>query len=147
MMIGGGLRARIVTLAILLVIFGAGVAVGVAVDRQVAAAADAPTPAVAPAPADEREGDREERRRRGPMIERVGLDDDQKARVDSIFHAWGGRMSSLQKEYREHYWAVVDSTRAAMREVLTPEQAMAYDSLVAENDRRRRPGSVSLPRN
>jgi Spy/CpxP family protein refolding chaperone len=147
MMMAGGLRARLATLAILLVVFGAGLAVGVAVDRQVAAAADAPASVAGTSSADEPERDREERRRRGPMVEKVGLDQDQKVQVDSIFRAWGGRMSSLQKEYREHYWAVVDSTRAAMRTVLTPEQAMAYDSLVAENDRRRRPDSVSLPRN
>lgn len=148
-MIPGGVRARLLTLLILLLVFGAGLAVGVAVDRQVAAAADAPNVA----PVEERrsgehgDDDDDEPRRRLPMIERVGLSDAQRLEVDSVFRSWGERMSSLQKEYRLHYWAVVDSTRAAMREVLNPEQAMAYDSLVVQNDRRRRPDSVSLPRN
>lgn len=160
--LSGGLRARLATLAILGVVFGAGLVVGVAVDRQVVSAADAP-PSTRPAENDrerdrdrgDREGrddrddrdDGDERRRRTPMIERVGLSETQKQEVDSIFRSWGGRMSDLHKEYRSHYWEVVDSTRAAMRRVLTPEQAAAYDSLVAESDRRRRPNSVTLPRN
>jgi hypothetical protein len=81
------------------------------------------------------------------MIERVGLTPEQEVQVDSIVAARGDIMSELQKEYRERYWQIVDSTRSALRRTLTEEQAIQYDSLAAENDRRRRPGSVRIPRN
>lgn len=139
------LRARLFALVILVVVFGAGFAVGVAVDRQVAAASDAPPSAASSRSGGEDHGD--EPRQRRPLVERVGLSEEQRVQVDSIFHRFGGQMAELQKEYRDQYWSIVDRTRGAMRSILTPEQAAIYDSLLAENDRRRRPDSVSLPRN
>jgi hypothetical protein len=138
-------RARLATFGILVLVFGAGLAVGVAVDRQVAAA-DAPAATErVPARGDSREEGAPRERRM--MIERVGLTPDQKVKVDSIVAARADIMAGLQKEYRELYWQIVDSTRASLRRTLTEDQALQYDSLAAENDRRRRPESVSIPRN
>jgi hypothetical protein len=147
-----GFTTRVATLAILLLVFVAGLAVGVAVDRQVAAAADAPPPAPPvlterPADPEEREDGDDPPRERRMMIERVGLAPDQKLQVDSIVAVMGSLMSDLQKDYRKRYWAVVDSTRASLRQTLSPEQAVMYDSLVAKNDQRRRSDPVPLPRN
>jgi len=147
-----GFTTRVATLAILLLVFVAGLAVGVAVDRQVAAAADAPAPAPpvmteTPEDPEERAAAEDPPRERRMMIERVGLAPDQKLQVDSIVAVMGSLMSDLQKDYRTRYWAVVDSTRASLRQTLTPEQAVMYDSLVAKNDQRRRSDPVPLPRN
>lgn len=138
-------RARAATLGILLVVFGAGLAVGAAVDRQVAAADVPPRTEAIPARGDSVSEDMPRDRRM--MIERVGLTPEQEVQVDSIVAARGDIMSELQKEYRERYWQIVDSTRSALRRTLTEEQAIQYDSLAAENDRRRRPESVRIPRN
>jgi hypothetical protein len=147
-----GFTTRVATLAILLLVFVAGLAVGVAVDRQVAAAADAPPPpppvaTERPAVPEEREERDDPPRERRMMIERVGLAPEQKLQVDSIVDVMGSLMSDLQKDYRKRYWAVVDSTRASLRQTLTPEQAVMYDSLVAKNDQRRRSDPVPLPHN
>jgi Spy/CpxP family protein refolding chaperone len=138
-------RARAATLGILLVVFGAGLAVGAAVDRQVAAADAPPRSEAIPARGDSVSEDAPRDRRM--MIERVGLTPEQEVQVDSIVAARGDIMSELQKEYRERYWQIVDSTRSALRRTLTEDQALQYDSLAAENDRRRRPESVRIPRN
>jgi len=147
-----GFATRLASLAILFLVFAAGLAIGVAVDRQVAAATDAPPPD--PATLTERSEDPgEPREAKGPprerrmMIERVGLTPEQKLQVDSIMDVMGGHMSDLQKDYRTHYWVLVDSTRASLRRTLTPEQAVTYDSLVVKNDRRRRNDPLPLPRN
>jgi hypothetical protein len=148
-----GMTARLATLVIFLVVFGAGLAVGVAVDRKVASAADAPVPSVVgegesrEAAGDEEEGEEDPPRERRMLIERVGLTPDQKLQVDSIVAVMGGRMSDLQKDYRRQYWAVVDSSRASLKQILTMEQAVMYDSLLAESDRRRDRNAVRLPRN
>jgi hypothetical protein len=148
-----GMTARLATLVIFLVVFGAGLAVGVAVDRKVASAADAPVPSVVgegesrEAAGDEDEGEEDPPRERRMLIERVGLTPDQKLQVDSIVAVMGGRMSDLQKDYRRQYWAVVDSSRASLKQILTMEQAVMYDSLLAESDRRRDRNAVRLPRN
>lgn len=150
-----GMTARLATLVIFLVVFGAGLAVGVAVDRKVASAADAPVsspvgeaePEEASAEEEGEERAEDPPRERRMMIERVGLTPDQKLQVDSIVAVMGGRMSDLQKDYRKQYWAVVDSSRASLKQILTMEQAAMYDSLLAESDRRRSRDSVRLPRN
>lgn len=149
-----GMTARMATLVIFLVVFGAGLTVGIAVDRTVASAADAPAPVVAgePEPEEappEEEGDAAEDppRERRMMIERVGLTPEQELQVDSIVAVMGGRMSDLQKDYRTRYWAVVDSSRASLKQILTAEQAVMYDSLLTDRDQRRGRDAVRLPRN
>lgn len=149
-----GMAARATTLVIFLVVFGAGLAVGVAVDRKVASAADAPVVAETAAPEsgvaasdEDEEGDEDPPRERRMMIERVGLSPEQQLQVDSIVAVMGGRMSDLQKDYRTRYWAVVDSSRASLKQILTVEQVAMYDSLLAASDERRRRDAVRLPRN
>lgn len=150
----GGMAARVTTLVIFLVVFGAGLAVGVAVDRKVASAADAPVaPVVDEAEPEETAGEGDEERDEDPprerrmMIERVGLSAEQQLQVDSIVAVMGGRMSDLQKDYRTRYWAVVDSSRASLKQILDAEQVAMYDSLLAASDERRRRDAVRLPRN
>jgi len=133
---------RLLSGLILVLVFSSGLLVGVAVDRQLAAyAADAPGTEAAPPgvrgtvrPG----GDREDPpRRRTMLVEQVGLSPAQQLHMDSVLAERGPRMAEFHVEYRARYWALVDSTRAAMRSVLTPDQAARYDSLTAESDLRR----------
>jgi len=126
------LRTRLVTALVLAAVFSAGLFVGVALDRSVAA-----TPAVAEVPADSNAAPP----RRIPMYEKVGPDAAQKILIDSIVGEYRASMKSLHAEFRAaynpRYQALVDSSRAAIKAVLTSEQAHVYDSLVADYERRR----------
>ena len=127
------LRTRLATAVVLLAVFGSGLLVGLAADRSLLA-----TPADEAVAAAEPEAPRE---RRVPMYERVGPDEAQKMVIDSIVSEYRVSMKSLHAEfnaaYSPRYRALVDETRAAIRGVLTPEQAIAYDSLIAERERKR----------
>ena len=127
------LRTRLATVVVLLAVFGSGLLVGLAADRSLVA-----TPAAEAAVAAEPEAPAE---RRVPMYERVGPDAAQKMVIDSIVSEYRVSMKSLHAEFRAaynpRYQALVDETRAAIKGVLTPEQAIAYDSLIAERERKR----------
>lgn len=129
-------KVRIVTLAVLLLVFGSGVLLGLALDRSLVA-----TPV---AEEEGRDGERRERRDRGRryIIERVEMSAEQERQVDSIIEDHRRRLHELQEEFREgfdpRYREIVTSTRESIKEVLTAEQAAAYDSLLAEHRRRRR---------
>lgn len=149
-----GLSTKLVTAVVLALVFASGLVVGMAVDRR----ADTVPDVDAQPTAERDEGDArdEDGEGRVPMYERVGLRADQEARIDSIvshhrssmraleeeFESEYQAMRDLQKQFRDaynpRYWAIVDSTRQAIKAVLDAEQAARYDSLVAEYDRRRR---------
>ena len=127
-------RTLLATAAILVLVFGAGVLAGMVLDRGLAAApardevvVDAGTEA-------------EEESPRRYMFEQVGLSAEQRQVVDSLVVIHRSRMSALRKQFSEEYdpqyRAIVLSTRDAIKEVMTPEQAAMYDSLAAERDRR-----------
>ena len=81
-------------------------------------------------------------RRRVPMYEQVGPNETQMANIDSIVREHREGMKTLHREFRDaydpRYRALLEETRLAIRSVFEPEQAMAYDSLLVEYDRRRR---------
>lgn len=125
------LRTRLTTALVLAAVFASGLMLGLAVDRSLVA-----TPAETARP--ERETPSGSRR---PMYEQVGPSDAQKIVIDSIVREYRTAMKALHAEFRAaydpRYGALVDETRSAIKGVLTPEQAHAYDSLVAERDRQR----------
>lgn len=127
------LRTRLATAVVLLAVFGSGLLVGLAADRSLLA-----TPADEAVATAEPEAPRE---RRVPMYEQVGPDEAQKIVIDSIVSEYRVSMKSLHAEFRAaynpRYQALVDETRAAIKGVLTSEQAIAYDSLIAERERKR----------
>lgn len=104
---------------------------------------DAPDPPVVTAPttaaaAEEAEEDRgRENRRRGLIVERVGLSDGQKAQVDSLVGHSRTMMGQLREDYRSGYRGLIESTRSSIMSVLTPEQAAEYESLLSDFDQRR----------
>jgi len=126
-------RTRLITALLLAVVFGSGLVVGLAVDKNLVAG---PAEATAAEESDSTE------RRRVPMYEQVGPNETQKASIDSIVREHREGMKTLHREFREaydpRYRALLEETRLAIRGVFDPEQATAYDSLLAEYERRRR---------
>lgn len=133
-------RARLGAVAILVLVFGSGVALGLAWDRHLTAA---PPVTMADSTATGGGDEEAEKERRPPMYRQVGeLTGEQEARIDSIVQHHRGAMKELQQEFRSNwdprYWAIVDRTRSGIRSVMTAEQIARYDSLVVEYDRERR---------
>ncbi len=91
--------------------------------------------AVAAEEADEDRG--RETRRRGLIVERVGLSAEQQVQVDSVVGHARGMMRQLRADYRTGYGELIESTRSAIKAVLTPGQAAEYDALLTDFDRRR----------
>ncbi len=135
-----GLKARLVTVVVLALVFGSGVTAGLAWDRTPDAAGTAET-AQAERPGEEREvrerGERSDRGRRPLIVEQVGLTVEQKARVDEIVENSRQRMRSLEKDTRPQYRTIIEETRTAIKGVLTTEQRAEYEILLAERDRER----------
>lgn len=113
-------RARLLGMALLAVVFAAGALAGAAGGR----ALDAREPSTTPAPACDAH--------RGRIVDQLGLSGQQRRQVDSIM--------ARRRIQTEEFWnreglrmrAIVDSARAEVRAVLTPPQALRYDSLRAE---------------
>ena len=124
------LRTRLITALVLVVVFGSGVMLGMAADRSMVAA---------PAAESDRRDEPETEGRRRPLWEQVGPSEAQKITIDSIVSEYRTAMKALHAEfnaaYDPRYSALLEETRAAIKGVLTTEQARAYDSLAAERDR------------
>lgn len=122
---------------LLLLTFAAGMAAGVAADRRFGAAE-------AEAPKQAEEDHRRDRRGGGTTIERfadeLGLTTEQRARIDPILEDMRERMSDLFEPVRPAYRDLVDSTRARIEAVLTPEQVADYRELLERNYGRDRDG-------
>ena len=114
----------------------AGVLLGVVWARK---SPDVPEPVASTAvAAEEAEEDRgRESRRRGLMVERVGLSAEQQIQVDSVVGHARGMMRQLREDYRNGYGELIESTRSSIKDVLTSEQAAEYEALLADFDRRR----------
>ncbi|GMR13473.1 MAG: hypothetical protein BMS9Abin29_1683 [Gemmatimonadota bacterium] len=135
-----GLKARVVTAFVLVLVFGSGVTAGLAWNRTPEAAQMA-EPGQAEHRGGEREarerGDRSDDGRRPLLVEQVGLTGEQKAQVDEIVENSRRRMRSLEQDTRPQYRTIIEETRAAIKEVLTTEQRAAYEALLADRDRKR----------
>ncbi len=124
---------------VLLVTLVAGFLLGLVWSRTSSAQAETGAPtapaAVAAEEADEDRGG--ETRRRGLIVERVGLSAEQQVQVDSIVGHSRTMMRQLRADYRTGYGELIESTRSSIKAVLTPEQAAEYDALLNDFDRRR----------
>lgn len=122
-------RTRLLTAVLLAVVFGSGFTLGLAFDRTAVAT-----------PAEDAEAVPTEERRT-PMYEQVGPSQDQSLLIDSIVVVHRRKMASLQEEfsatYNPRYEALIDSTREAIKDVFSEEQAAQYDSLIADYERRK----------
>lgn len=115
-------RTRLLAGALLLATFAAGALVGMA-SQQVLSA---------------NEPDRSEERRdrsrghslfgpEGRLTQRLGLTEDQRARIDSILAADRQKADSIFDEMKPRLRARYDSTTSALRAVMTPEQQAEFD--------------------
>lgn len=125
------LKVRGGAAAVLALVFVAGTAVGLALDRNGSEGEPSVAEAADSAPQDRAQPPN------GWIIDRLDLSAEQQTAIDSVVEHYGTRMSDLQKAYRPHYRALVDSTVQALRELLNPEQLDRYDSLEAVSERRR----------
>ena len=120
------LRAKMVAGSTLVLLFGSGIVVGLALDQTASAS---PLSEVS---ADERSG--RERGRRRLIVDNVGLSAIQKADVDSLVVFHRHRMSDLDQEFQPRYRAVIADLREEIKQVLTDDQRVQYDVLLAEHD-------------
>ena len=129
-------RTRLLTAGVLLTVFGAGLLLGYAADSTLTA-----TPAAALVPTGAVGSDDEAEEERVPMYRQVGPDSVQSVVIDSIVQEHRDRIDALnrqfQGEYDPQFRQIVEDTRAAIRDVFTPEQAARYQALTDERDRRR----------
>jgi hypothetical protein len=130
-----GSRTRLMTAAVLVVVFGAGIMLGVAADGTLSATTPDEVAAIDEQP------EEEARRRRTPMYEQVGPDAEQSALIESIVLEHRERMDVLHDEFRgaynPRYQALVQDTREAILGVLSPDQAAQYQELLDGWDQRR----------
>lgn len=127
-------RTRLATIGVLALVFVAGGAVGAALQRVLAPEPGGSIPGAAVEDRRQRGNGRHEGKR---IVDRVGLTEEQKAKVDSIVAYHRRRVGELWRELGPRFEAVTESTRADIRRILTPEQRARYDSLLAEYNRRR----------
>lgn len=122
-------RMRLAGMALLAVTFAVGMLAGTAFGRVLSAREPA-----AQAAADECD------RKRGPhhIFDELDLSPEQRTRIDAIMSRRRARTDSLWKEDGARIRAAVDSTRAEIKAVLTPAQAVEYDRLREERDAAKR---------
>ncbi len=116
-------RARVALL--LALTFLAGLAAGFAADRQPARAAVTVTNNTSAIDAPGRTGTTIER-----FADELGLTESQRADIAPVLEDTRRRMSELFEPVRPAYGELVDSARARIEEVLTPEQVTQYRSLL-----------------
>ena len=66
--------------------------------------------------------------------DKVGLSAVQKATVDSLYFFYGQRLSDLNTDFQPRFRAVMGDFRAELRQILTEDQRVTYDSLVLERE-------------
>lgn len=149
-------KVRLASLGILLLVLGAGFLMGAAWDRRLAAevppgaAADSAsatsgergrrrsmyyqvTPALTPEQLRAAEAITAHRRALAQALFEEPL-------VDSLYDAMKAAEQAFKDVYDPRFRSLVDSSRSAIKEVMTAEQSRYYDSLLAESDRRRAAG-------
>src|SRR5687768_18004543 len=122
-------RMRLAGMALLAVTFAVGMLAGTAFGRVLSARE--PDPAAAAAECEQK---------RGPhhIFDELDLTPEQRARIDGIMARRRERTDSLWQTDGTRIRAAVDSTRAEIRAVLTPDQATEYDRLRAEHEEKKR---------
>ena len=75
--------------------------------------------------------------RSGRLLEQLGLDDDQKAKVKAIFADARTQMGEVRKECGPKFREVRERTDARLREVMTPAQWDEFQRLTREARERR----------
>lgn len=121
-------RTRLTGMALLIITFAAGMLAGTAFNRVLSAREPAGQAA------------RECEYDRGPhsIFDQLDLTPVQRARVDSIMARRRERTDRLWQQDGQRIRAAVDSARAEIRTVLTPQQAAEYDRLREQHEQERK---------
>ncbi len=127
-------RVRIMAMAVLVLVFVGGMVVGVALDRSVADAA--PVAEISDVRQVAPEVTTPLREGRGWAIDRIDLDEDQRAEVEAVIMRWLDEMSRRVQRCETSYQEVIDGARAEVRESLTEEQRAEFDAVLAEQNAR-----------
>lgn len=130
-------RARFLGIVLLAATFLAGGLSGAALERRASAEPPRIKRQQEKTESDQSNDDRQHGRRRS-ILDQVDLSAEQRAAIDSILQAGREKVDAYWKETEPGYRALVDSTRAQVRAVLTPEQQAEYDRLRAEHRARSR---------
>ncbi len=78
-------------------------------------------------------GDSGKRRvRLSEMVAKLDLSDGQKAQLDTILEQGRKCMVDINTAYRSEFGKVRNTTRAQIREILTPDQRKEFDEIMAE---------------
>lgn len=126
----GSARSRWIAVAVMTATFVAGMMVGYAVPRLFASE---PPATVAPE-SGHRQG---ERRERSSILDQLDLTPAQEVKRDSILEKRRREMSAFWEQYGPEMRAIVDSTRAEINRMLTPEQRVELEKF--REKRRSRP--------
>jgi Spy/CpxP family protein refolding chaperone len=121
-MIGPGAKQRWLGITVLVTTFLAGGVAGAAV-RQVTASSEA---AKVKATAASDDDDRNRRERRRFPYDELGVGEEQRAQIEAALEQGRDNMAALWHEYEPRMDSVVDSTRARIDALLTPEQRQKY---------------------
>ncbi|MDE2722774.1 MAG: hypothetical protein OXI59_05310 [Gemmatimonadota bacterium] len=71
-------------------------------------------------------------------VAKLDLSDKQKAQLDTILEEGRKCMVDINTTYRSEFGKVRNTTRAQIREILTPDQRKEFDEMMAEQEARRR---------
>ena len=74
------------------------------------------------------------------FADELGVTNEQRARIDPILVDTRERMAQIYERYRPEWQVVVDSARARIEAVLTPEQVEEYRALLDKQEQERRSG-------
>lgn len=124
--------ARALGLVVLAVTFVAGAIAATAIGQVLHADPASRTEAVTADGCDEK---------RGHLLDRLDLTEDQRTRIDRILERRRGQIDRFWSEAGPTLNAITDSTRAEIRAVLTPEQRELHDRLRRERKAARTSGS------
>jgi len=115
-------RARMMGFAVLVIMFAVGALSGAATMRVASTDRAASS-------------ERTERRERPGLFERLDLTTDQRAQIDAIMERRRGEVDAFWNEHGPQLRAIMDSARAEMHQVLTPEQRALEEQFRAERRR------------
>lgn len=135
----GPRRTRLTGAVVLATVFVVGALSGAAIDRALSGR-------------DASSHDRAEQRDRQArahhyVFEQLDLTQQQRARIDSVLDVRRNQVTAFWDSAGPHWRAIVDSTKAGIRAVLTPAQRTEYERLLEQRraETRRRDGNRQPP--
>ncbi len=70
------------------------------------------------------------------LSDRLQLDEQQRAAVQTIIHGTQAEMKEIRKQFRPQMKIVLEKSRVEVRKILRPDQQKKYDQFIAERHAR-----------